>query len=103
MILSVRIIMFLAILVVLHLFYNINELKKQDKILKLIIWVYTIHIFIFIPISLISNGKYLYIENAAPIPLIYGPLLLLYYLTLQKKSIEFIGLLIHLVPIIIVS
>ncbi len=98
----IRIMMVLLLAATLHLYYNIPNKGASDKSIGLFIWVYLIHNSLYPIIVLLFGEQYNYIETAAPILLLYGPILYSSYRANIKSPIPTRKKLLHFIPFVVV-
>lgn len=96
-----RITIILLLLAAVHLFHNIPNKSKTDKIFGIIIIANLVHNLFYLPVSLIGGANYKYIDDVAPFSLLYGPLLLTYYKSFIGKAIKKKFVVLHSVPIVL--
>lgn len=96
-----RITIILLLLAAVHLFHNIPNKSKTDKIFGIIIIANLVHNLFYLPVSLIGGANYKYIDDVAPFSLLYGPLLLTYCKSFIGKAIKKKFVVLHSVPIVL--
>lgn len=88
-------------LVAIHINANIKNRQQHNKILTVVLITYLLHQTLLIPIWIISREKYLYIDTAVPLSLMYGPLLLFYFKSLRNIPISKMSIILNLIPVVI--
>ncbi len=96
-----RITIILLLLAAVHLFHNIPNKSKTDKIFGIIIIANLVHNLFYLPVSLIGGANCKYIDDVAPFSLLYGPLLLTYCKSFIGKAIKKKFVVLHSVPIVL--
>lgn len=101
MMISIRLSIFVMMLVAIHLNSNIKNKELHSRILTLLLFTYFLHNALLIPILIISPVKLVYIYLAVPFGLMYGPLMFFYYISLRKRKMSKGIITLNLIPIFI--